>query len=205
MVKDLLMHKFLLEIPSEFESERLYLRSYRAGDGALYHAVSLRNREHLARYESGNVVMQIKSEEDAEIMVRDLAADWVSRKSFFIGAFDKLDRHFVAQVYVGPVNWDLPEFQIGFFVDKDHEGKGYMSEAVRAVLKFVFEHLKAHRVSAECDETNLRSIQVLERCGMVREGLLRENKKNIDGSVSGTLYYGLLRKEYQQLQRLKGE
>jgi len=195
------MHKLLLDIPSHFESERLHMRSYRAGDGPLYYAVSRRNVEHLARYESGNVIMQIKNEEDAEITVRDLAADWVARHSFFLGAFGKQDEHFVAQIFVGPVNWDLPEFQIGFFVDKDHEGRGYMTEAVKATLGFVFHHLGAHRVSAECDDTNARSIRVLERCGMVKEGNLRENKRNADGTISGTLHYGLLKQEFDDLQR----
>jgi len=194
------MHRLLLDIPSYFESERLHLRSYRAGDGPLYYAVSRRNQEHLRRYESGNVVMQIKNEENAEIIVRDFAADWVARNSFFIGAFDKRNEHFVAQVYVGPVNWDLPEFQIGFFVDKEYEGQGYMTEAVRATLGFAFYHLSANRISAECDETNIRSMRVLERCGMVKEGLLRENKKNADGTISGTVHYGLLRREYEQIQ-----
>lgn len=143
--------------------------------------------------------MQIKNEEGAEITVRDLAADWVARRSFFLGAFDKRDEHFVAQVYVGPVNWDLPEFQIGFFVDKDHEGQGYMTEAVSATLGFIFHHLGAHRVSAECDEMNKRSIRVLERCGMTQEGLLRKNKRNADGTISGTLLFGLLRREYDQI------
>jgi aminoglycoside 6'-N-acetyltransferase len=197
------MHRLLFDIPSYYESKRLHLRSYRAGDGPCYYAVSQRNRQHLTRYESDNVVMQIKSEEDAEITVRDLAADWVARKNFFIGAFDKRKEQFVAQVYIGPVNWDLPEYQIGFFVDKDYEGKGYMTEAVKATLGFVFHDMNAHRVCAECDETNVRSMRVLERCGMVREGLLRENKRNTDGTISGTMHYGLLRREYEQIQHSK--
>lgn len=192
------MHGQLLNIPSHFESERLHLRSYRAGDGPCYYAVSQRNRQHLTRYESDNVVMEIKCEEDAEIIVRELAAAWEARKNFFIGAFDKHNGHFVAQVYVGPVNWDLPEFQIGFFVDKDYEGQGYMTEAVRVTLGFIFDHLNASRVCAECDETNIRSIRVLERCGMVSEGLLRENKRNAAGTISGTMHFGLLRREYER-------
>lgn len=189
------------DIPKSFESRRLQLRSYRAGDGACYYAVGLRNREHLLRYESDNVIMQLKSEEDAENTVCELGELWEKRRSFFIGVFDKQDKHFVAQVYVGPVNWDLPEFQIGFFIDRDHEGRGYMTEAVKATLGFVFHHLKAYRVSAECDETNARSIRVLERCGMTREGLLRKNKRNTDGTISGTLHYGLLKQEFDDLQR----
>ncbi len=151
------------------------------------------------RYESENVVMEAAGEEEAEIIVRDMAAAWIARKSFFIGAFDRENGRFVAQVYVGPVNWDLPEFQIGFFIDKDHEGQGYVTEAVKATLYFIFRHLKAHRVSAECDETNLRSFSVLERCGFKKEGFFRENKRNADGTVTGTFKYGLLRLEFEKL------
>jgi RimJ/RimL family protein N-acetyltransferase len=193
------MHKLLLDIPTHIETERLYLRCYRPGDGQWYYAMSQKNRSHLMQYESENVVMTIKSEEDAEIVVRDLAAAWVARNCFFMGAFDKKSDEFVAQIYVGPVNWELPEFQIGYFVDKDHEGQGYVTEAVKATLQFIFEHLKAHRVRLECDDTNARSYQVAERCGMVREGHVRENKKNSDGTFSGTLHFGLLRRECEAL------
>jgi len=191
------MHKLLLDIPTRFESERLVLRCYQSGDGQWFYSMSQKNRDHLMRYESDNVIMNIKSGEDAEIIVRDLAADWIARKNFFLGAFDKKTDEFVAQIYIGPVNWDLPEFEVGYFVDKDHEGKGYVTEAVRATLKFIFEHLKAHRVRLKCDETNVRSIRVAERCGMVREGLFRENKKHPDGKYTGTLHYGLLKREFE--------
>jgi aminoglycoside 6'-N-acetyltransferase len=129
--------------------------------------------------------------------MRELATDWQARSCFFMGAFDRGTDEFVAQVYVGPVNRDLPEFAVGFFVDKDHEGQGYVTEAVRAALGFVFEHLKAYRVRLECDDTNVRSQRVAERCRFVREGHIRKNRRWADGTVSGTLYYGLLRREYE--------
>jgi aminoglycoside 6'-N-acetyltransferase len=159
--------------------------------------MSQKNQSHLMRYEADNVVMGIKSDEDAEILVRDLAAEWVARNSFFLGVFDKRTDEFVAQIYVGPVSWDLPEFQIGYFVDQGHEGQGYVTEAVKATLRFVFNYLKAHRIRLKCDDTNVRSIRVAERCGMTREGHIRESKRNSDGEYSGTLYYGLLRREFE--------
>jgi hypothetical protein len=79
------MEREPLDVPLHLESGRLQLRSYRCGDGSLYHAVSCRNREHLLCYESDNVVMQLKDEEDAENTVRELAELWEKRKSFFIG------------------------------------------------------------------------------------------------------------------------
>jgi len=190
------MHKLLLDIPTRIETERLYLRSYQPGDGPWYYAMSQKNRSHLMRYESDNVAMGIKSEEEAEMVMCDLALDWMARNCFFLGAFEKRTDEFVAQIYIGPVNWDLPEFQIGYFVDQEHEGQGFVTEAVKVTLGFVFNQLRAHRIRLECDDTNVRSIRVAERCGMVREGHIRENKRNSDGIYSGTLYYGLLRREF---------
>jgi RimJ/RimL family protein N-acetyltransferase len=90
----------------------------------------------------------------------------------------------------------LLEFEIGFFVDSDHEGRGYVTEAVRAVIQFIFQHLEAHRVRVECDDINIRNRRVAQRCGMVLEGHIRENKRNADGTLSGTLHFGLLRSQF---------
>lgn len=193
------MHKMLLDIPTRFETERLYLRSYQAGDGPMYYAASLRNQEHLARYESENVLYQLTDEQQAEATVRALSAAWVARNSFFIGIFEKESDDWVGQVYVGPQNWNLPEFAIGYVADVNHEGKGYITEAVKATLCFIFEHLHAHRVRSDCNETNVRSYRVLERCGFTREGHFRENKKNPDGTFHGDYQYGLLKSEFESI------
>ena len=102
----------------------------------------------------------------------------------------------MAQISIGVVTWDLPEFENGHFADVEHEGQGYVTEAVEAALHFIFVHLGAHRVRLECNDNNSRSWRVAERCGMVREGYFRQNKKQADGTISGTLHYGLLRSEF---------
>ncbi len=111
--------------------------------------------------------------------------------------FKKETREFVAQIYIGLVNHELPEYELGYIVDVDHEGKGYVTEAARAALKFIFEQLGAHRVRLECDDTNHRSSRVAERCGFILEGHIRENKKNPNGGISGTLHYGMLQREFR--------
>jgi RimJ/RimL family protein N-acetyltransferase len=187
------MHKMLLDVPTHYETERLQVRCYEMGDGELYFAIGQKNHAHLERYESGNVIFSINSVEEAEIAVRQMQADFIARNCFFFGAFE--NNRFVAQIYIGVVSWDLPEFEIGYFVDREHEGQGYVSEAVRGALHFTFQHLQAQRVRLECDDTNLRSIRVAERCGFRREAHFRENKRRPDGTLSGTLVYGLLRRE----------
>jgi aminoglycoside 6'-N-acetyltransferase len=190
------MHNSTPEFPTRIDTPRLYLRGYRPGDGRWYYPMSLRNREHLARYEGHNPATRLDSEQEAEFLLRGFASDWTARAHYFLGTFRRETDEFVAQIYVGPTQRELPEFQIGYFADCQHEGQGYVTEAVRAVMRVLFQELGVHRVRLECDDTNVRSYRVAERCGLLREGHFRENKRHADGSLSGTLVYGLLRGEY---------
>jgi RimJ/RimL family protein N-acetyltransferase len=183
-------------LETNIETERLCLRAYRVEDASWYHAMSLRNREHLRQFEAGNAAMSIQAETDAERVLAEFGVDWLAGRAFFLGAFERDTGEFVAQIYLGVHNRDLPEFEVGFFVDVGHEGRGYVSEAVRAVLAWLFRDLGAHRVRLECDDTNEGSARVAERCGFVREGHIRENHLWTDGAMTGTLHYGLLRTEF---------
>ena len=183
-------------VPDMVETPRLYLRPYRAGDGPWYYAMSCRNREHLSRYESENVALSIHNEDEAELVVRDLALEWSARKHMFLGAFAKDNDDFVAQIYIGAVNTDVDAYRIGYFADVDHEGQGYVTEAVRAALAFIFEQLQGRRVGIECDDSNQRSIRVAQRCGFVPEGHIREDKRLADGTVTGTRLFGMLKREF---------
>jgi RimJ/RimL family protein N-acetyltransferase len=178
------------------ETERLYLRAYEAGDGPMYYAAGVRNRNHLAEFESDNVLMHLKSKRQAEAVVRELAADWMTGKWFFMGMFDRSTSGWCGQVYVEPTNRELPEFTIGFVADVHHEGKGYVSEAVNRVLKMLFEDLNAHLVKSECSEKNIRSRRLLERCGFRREPYVQKDGTNIDISMKRGCLYVLSQKEY---------
>jgi [ribosomal protein S5]-alanine N-acetyltransferase len=187
----------LPDVNTRIITRRLYLHPFGLGDAAWYAAMSLKNQPHLARFESGNAVMSILCEADAESTMQAFMADWAAGKAFFLGAFTQADEGFVAQIYVGVANPELPEFEVGYFADAGNEGQGYVSEAVAGVLPFLFQTLGAHRVRIECDETNERSARVAERCGFVREGHIRENHLWPDGSITGTLHFGLLASEFR--------
>lgn len=193
------MNKLVLDLPTRIDTDRLYLRPYLAGDGAWYFQMSRRNRDHLRRFEAGNPLLDIEDEADAEGFVCSLANAWIAGEHRFLGAFVRDTNQFAAQIYIGRANLSVPEYRIGYFADVDHEGLGYVTEAVRACIGFIFEHLHAHRASLECDDSNVRSQRVAERCGMVREAHFRENRRWPDGTFTGTLHYGLLKSEWQAL------
>jgi ribosomal-protein-alanine N-acetyltransferase len=60
---------------------------------------------------------------------------------------------------------------LGYYVDRDQNGRGICTEAVGLVVGFAFEHLGLHRVQAAVMPRNAASIRVLEKNGFRREGL----------------------------------
>jgi ribosomal-protein-serine acetyltransferase len=196
------MHKLLLNLPDCLETERLILRPYQAGDGEAYYAVCIANKSHLLPFEAGNSALAVNTPEEAEVLVRQFAVEWAARTMFMLGGWAKLSGAWVAQIYTGVVNWELPEFEMGYWVDQGHEGHGYVTEGMKAALGMVFGPLGARRVRLGCNELNVRSARVAERCGFVREGYIRGTHPNLprsDGSASGDYMYGLLREDYQRV------
>ena len=87
-----------------------------------------------------------------------------------------------------------PVGDIGYELNPEYWGRGYATEAARAMLAFGFEELGLHRVWAECVADNVGSRRVLEKLGMTLEGRLRENQ-SIDGRWHDTLIYAILEQE----------
>ena len=62
---------------------------------------------------------------------------------------------------------------VGYVLAKAHWGNGYMTEASRAVIDWLFQQKGIYRVFATTDVENTGSQRVLEKTGMIREGLMR--------------------------------
>ncbi|PWI46175.1 GNAT family protein [Streptomyces sp. ICBB 8177] len=95
-------------------------------------------------------------------------------------------------------SWN-PEFRsasLGYCFGEAAWGQGYATEAARALLGWAFDTLDLNRVQAEADTRNVASARVLEKLGFVREGTLREDCV-VNGDVSDSWVYGLLRREWQ--------
>lgn len=84
--------------------------------------------------------------------------------------------------------------EIGFTLNRQHWGKGYMSEAARAVIDHGFNTVGLRRLEADIDPRNLGSARLLERLGFVREGLLRE-RWVVGDEISDSALYGLLKRD----------
>lgn len=85
--------------------------------------------------------------------------------------------------------------EIGYALRRDCWGQGYATETARALLRFGFEQLGLRRISAECHPDNTGSWRVMEKAGMRREGLLRQNTC-IRGAWTDTLVYAMVAEDW---------
>jgi RimJ/RimL family protein N-acetyltransferase len=87
--------------------------------------------------------------------------------------------------------------EIGYALGRASWGKGLATDALRTLLTFAFDTLDLHRIEADVDPRNARSLRLLERQGFRREGLQRE-RYHVEGEVQDAVVLGLLRSEWRR-------
>ena len=102
--------------------------------------------------------------------------------------------------FIGMINYHARQpwnrrLALGWILIPRFEGRGYMLEAVRAVLAHCFTALDTHRVEAEIEPDNVRSARLAQRLGFQREGLLRDRLFVADQPRSKQMF-SLLRTEW---------
>ncbi len=78
--------------------------------------------------------------------------------------------------------------ELGYWIGRDYWGRGYCTEAGRAVVEFAFRVLNLHRVQASHFTRNIASGRVLQKIGLTHEGSCRGYVKKWDRFEDGELY-----------------
>jgi len=172
-----------LGLPTSLDTARLCLRRFQEGHGAAMFAFVARERARLA---AGfpKMVQDIGNEIEGEIYVRGKLVEWYREESYAFGVW--LESELIGYISIKALDWSGPKADIGYCLAAAQEGRGLMTEALRAVLAFGFERLGLGRLYLRIDPDNAGSLRVAEKCGFLREGLLRGDRYGRDA-----LYYGL--------------
>lgn len=85
---------------------------------------------------------------------------------------------------------------IGYCYHRDYWGRGFATEAARAIVGFGFEELGTHRIFATCDAENVASARVMAKLGMRREGHFLRNEW-VKGRWRDTYLYAILAEEWR--------
>lgn len=93
------------------------------------------------------------------------------------------------------VDWDNRKTSIGYWLARDQQGRGTMTEAVRALVDLAFGTWRLNRVTIEAAVDNARSRGVAERLGFREEGVLREVER-VGGRTHDHVVYAVLAAEW---------
>ena len=94
------------------------------------------------------------------------------------------------------------QVEIGYTLNKDFQGKGYATEALTAVIDFLFHTLDKHRIAASIDPNNFSSIRLVERLGFRKEAHFIESLF-FHGKWVDDIIYAILAKEWQAQGRMR--
>ncbi len=95
-------------------------------------------------------------------------------------------------------NWNVDHrrAEIGYNLsDENYKRKGFMTEALGAVMDYGFTQLNLHRMEALVGSTNTPSLRLMEKYGFVKEGELREHYL-VGEKYEDSLVFSILQKEY---------
>jgi [ribosomal protein S5]-alanine N-acetyltransferase len=85
--------------------------------------------------------------------------------------------------------------ELGYWIGKEYWGNGFATEAVNKMIDFGFNHLHLNKIWASAISRNHASSIVLQKAGLQKEGVLRQNRL-LHGKYEDVDVYGLLREEY---------
>jgi RimJ/RimL family protein N-acetyltransferase len=96
--------------------------------------------------------------------------------------------------------WDGFRTDLGIFLLPGYVGKGYGTDALNALVDFGFGELTLERIGLTVDPENERAIRSYEKCGFVREGIIRAGRRH-RGEIRDELQMSILRPEWEKLDR----
>jgi ribosomal-protein-serine acetyltransferase len=172
-------------------NEKLSLKIRGVEEAEVFFALSDKNREHLRPWLPW--VDVTLSSEDTKKYLEAMLKKFEEKTGADFGIWYE-------GAWVGSVGFNKIDSadncaEIGYWIDKDHEGKGIMTACVKAIISYGFKEYNLHRIEICCDIRNLRSKAVPERLGFTLEGTLRESHK-WEGEYFDSLIYGLLKSEW---------
>lgn len=87
--------------------------------------------------------------------------------------------------------------EMGYSLARSHWGQGFVTEVAQSVVDQAFlTYPQLHKVRAMADARNIGSLRVMEKVGMKREGVLRQDRY-IQNGFMDEVWYGLLRIEWE--------
>lgn len=160
-----------------YKGKNIYIRLLETGDAEALLEVHKRNREFFQDYsplkDEDYYTLEAQLKIIEESITQSKADNRYSFGIFLIETDALIGSISLTEILRGPLQSSI----VGYSLDKQHNGKGYTTEAVKLVVDFAFKELKLHRIEAGVMPHNIRSMRVLEKAGFHKEGIAVKNVK----------------------------
>lgn len=180
-------------MPMQLETDRLILQELSWDD--LEDIFKFHSHPEVARY---NTIGIPADKEVTKGIIRGAIEDQVNKPRSKYGWTVRLksNNQFIGESGMSASNNRFKRGEIHYHIAFEHWGKGYATEVAKRLIAFGFDTLKLHRVEAGVATNNPGSIKVLEKSGMLREGLRRKILP-IRGDWYDNYMYAILEDDYQ--------
>ncbi|MDK0548241.1 GNAT family protein [Clostridium perfringens] len=153
----------------QLNTERLALRNLTPENTEEMLDYYIRNEEHLRQYEPTRDSGFYTYEGQKEILTESFR-QFIDGTSIDLGIFK--DEKLIGKIKLSNIVYGiLRNAFVGYSIDKEHQGKGYMKEALNTVCSYAFEEMGLHRLEASTLMENSRSQGVLKACGFNELGI----------------------------------
>jgi ribosomal-protein-alanine N-acetyltransferase len=170
----------------ELTTERLVLRQITVAD--VNEIFRLRSEEEVLRYIKK---APAKDHEDALKWIQLISDQGEAELSITWALTLKGDQEMIGTICIWNIQKSQYRGELGYSLLPEHHRKGYMNEAIEAVMKYAFEKMKLHGVEAHIDPDNQGSLRLMEKQKFMKEGHLKENYF-YDGEFFDTVIFGKL-------------
>lgn len=180
-----------MNVPEVLESSKLRLRFPQFQDAPAMVEAITESHEELRLWMPW--AQTIPTVEESESVIQIWQESERHRREFSYYMFSKEDRRVLGACGVHHIYWDVPRFEIGYWVRTSETGNGYATEATRLITNLLFEQFHAERVEIRCDSRNRGSASVARRAGYLLEACLRRETRDPQGNLRDTLVFARLR------------
>jgi len=185
-----------IEIPDSIETPRTVLNKYRVGDGALFFELIENNRKRLF-HSFPIIISTVTNEVNAEFFIRSRLNEWTEQHSFTYALWNPERTSLMGHLSIKNIDWTIPRAELAYFLSSEFEGKGIMTEVLGRIIALCFEQLGMNKLFVRVITSNDKSYKVAEKCGFIREGIIRKDFRASDGDLVDLYYYGFTREDYE--------
>ena len=174
------------------ESDELILKKVEPCDADdLFEILTNKN---LFRHRPGN---PLKTLDAVKNVIGHYERDFNKHKTIFLGMYHKKsDKKLVGIAEIFDFDEKASRAEIGFTVNENYWGKGIATNATKLMLEFLFNTIGLNSIQATPMPINVKSCNVLKRCGFTHEGTLRQIKHWTGVGIVDLEMYSILRTDY---------